>query len=48
MIEKQQHDHEFYFKYGFVSCYECDEIFVDIQKLEEHIEEHLRKEQCLK
>jgi len=33
------YDEDFFKKYGWVSCYECDTIFYDIEKLIEHQEE---------
>ena len=33
------YDEEFFKKYGWVSCYECDTIFYDIEELVEHQEE---------
>ena len=37
----------FYKKYGFASCFECDEIFTNLDELAKHQEEHLIKEQTL-
>ena len=34
----QFYDEEFFRKYGWCSCYECDEIYYDIDKLIEHQE----------
>jgi len=31
-------EQEFFDQYGFMSCYECDEIFVTEQTLNEHLE----------
>ncbi|SVE25125.1 uncharacterized protein METZ01_LOCUS477979 [marine metagenome] len=33
------YDEEFFKKYGWVSCYECDKIFFSINKLTEHQKE---------
>jgi hypothetical protein len=41
------YDKNFYKKYGFASCFECDETFTDLDELAEHQEEHLIKEQTL-
>ena len=41
---KNDYDKDFYKKYGFVSCFECDETFTDLDKLAEHQEKHLIKE----
>ena len=38
---------DFYEKYGFRSCYECDEIFTNKEELEEHEKEHLIEEQVI-
>ena len=35
---------DFYFEYGFNSCFECDEIFTDVKELEEHESKHLEEE----
>jgi len=32
-------EREFFKEYGFMSCYECDEIFLTKEKLDEHLEE---------
>ena len=32
-------EQEFFDRYGFISCYECDETFVTKQTLDEHLEE---------
>ena len=37
-------EENFYKKYGFASCFECDETFTDLDELAEHQEEHLIKE----
>jgi|TARA_B110000914_G_C15458182_1_gene444461 hypothetical protein len=44
---KNDYDKAFYKKYGFASCFECDETFTDLDKLAKHQEEHLIKEQTL-
>ena len=41
---KDDYDKEFYNKYGWVSCFECDKIFTDLNKLTEHQEKHLIEE----
>jgi hypothetical protein len=35
-LDKEQ---EFFKEYGFMSCYECDKIFLTKEKLDEHLEE---------
>ena len=35
---------EFFNKYGFVSCYECDEVFYNLDKLYEHQMIHFKEE----
>ena len=35
---------DFYEKYGFNSCFECDEIFTDVEELKEHESKHLEDE----
>ena len=35
----QQYDEDFFKKYGWVCCYECDKIFFVIEELIEHQEE---------
>ena len=44
---KNDYDKDFYEKYGFVSCFECDETFTDLDELAEHQEKHLIKEHTL-
>ncbi len=44
---KNDYDKDFYEKYGFVSCFECDRTFSDLDELAKHQEEHLIKEQTL-
>ena len=44
---KNDYDKDFYEKYGFVSCFECDETFTDLDELAEHQAEHLIKERTL-
>ena len=41
----RMYDKEFWEKHGWVSCFECDEIFEDLEKLFEHQEIHLKEEQ---
>tara|TARA_B100001245_G_C22538174_1_gene270072 strand:- start:43 stop:207 length:165 start_codon:yes stop_codon:yes gene_type:complete len=41
---KDVYDKEFYNKYGWASCFECDEIFTDLNKLADHQEKHLIEE----
>ena len=38
------YDKDFWEKYGWVSCFECDKIFEDLEKLFEHQLIHLKKE----
>jgi hypothetical protein len=40
-------EENFYKKYGFASCFECDETFTDLDELAEHQAEHLIKERTL-
>ena len=44
---KNDYNKDFYEKYGFVSCFECDRTFTDLDELAKHQEEHLIKEQTL-
>jgi hypothetical protein len=39
---------DFYEKHGFNSCFECDEIFTDVEELKEHESKHLEEETWLK
>ena len=41
---KNDYDKDFYKKYGYASCFECDKTFTDLDELAEHQEEHLIKE----
>ena len=43
----KDYDNDFYKKYGFASCFECDETFTDLDELAEHQEEHLIEERTL-
>jgi len=38
------YDEEFYSKYGWASCFECDEVFYNLEELDEHQKEHIKKE----
>ena len=40
-------EENFYKKYGFASCFECDETFTDLDELAEHQMGHLIKERTL-
>ena len=42
-----EYDKDFYKKYGYASCFECDKTFTDLDELAEHQEEHLIKERTL-
>ena len=44
---KNDYDNDFYKKYGFASCFECDETFNNLDELAEHQEEHLIEERTL-
>ena len=44
---KNDYDKDFYEKYGFVSCFECDETFTELDELAKHQEKHLVKERTL-
>tara|TARA_R110001599_G_C11747183_1_gene608615 strand:- start:288 stop:440 length:153 start_codon:yes stop_codon:yes gene_type:complete len=39
------YDKEFWKENGWASCFECDEIFEDLEKLFEHQDTHLKEEQ---
>ena len=41
MTVKNDYDIDFYKKYGFASCFECDETFVVLDELNKHQEQHL-------
>ena len=41
---KDDYDKEFYNKYGYACCFECDKIFTDLNKLAVHQEKHLIEE----
>ena len=43
-IMDRHYDKEFWEKYGWVSCYECDIIFTDLEKLYEHQKLHIDEE----
>ena len=40
-------DMEHYKKWGWASCFECDETFKDLTELDEHQEKHVIEEKCL-
>ena len=40
----RHYDKEFWEKYGWVSCFECDIIFTDLEKLYEHQDLHIEEE----
>ena len=40
-------EQDFYKKWGFASCFECDETFTDLDELEKHQMDHLIKERTL-
>jgi len=42
------YDKEFWKKYGWASCFECDIGFIDLEKLFEHQQLHIEEEQPLK
>jgi len=46
-LQEQAKELTFYEKHGFASCFECDETFTDLDVLNKHQEEHLKKEQTL-
>jgi hypothetical protein len=46
-LQEQATKLTFYEKHGFASCFECDETFTDLDVLNKHQEEHLKKEQTL-
>ena len=37
-------DKDFYLEYGWASCFECDIIFYDLEKLFEHQDAHIDEE----
>ena len=39
------YDKDFWEKYGWVSCFECDKIFEDLEKLFEHQDIHFKEDQ---
>ena len=39
------YDKKFWKEYGWASCFECDEIFEDLEELFEHQNIHLKEEQ---
>jgi len=41
MTVNNDYDIDFYKKYGFASCFECDETFVVLDELNKHQEQHL-------
>ena len=42
--ELTYYDKDFFKRFGFASCFECDKIFTDLDELAEHQAEHLIKE----
>ena len=40
----KMYDKEFWEKHGWVSCFECDIIFEDLEKLYEHQDTHIKEE----
>lgn len=45
--QADMYDEIFFEKWGWASCFECDIIFEDLEKLAEHQDKHLIEEQCL-
>jgi|TARA_B100000929_G_scaffold287478_1_gene274234 hypothetical protein len=43
-MSSDYYNKDFWEKYGWVSCFECDEIFEDLEKLFEHQLIHLIEE----
>ena len=43
--QTRMYDEEFWEKYGWASCFECDIIFIDLEELFEHQDIHLKEEQ---
>ena len=41
----RMYDKDFWEKYGWISCFECDIIFTDLEKLFEHQMIHLKEEE---
>jgi hypothetical protein len=44
MTKDTYYSKDFWKEYGWVSCFECDEIFDDLEKLHECQEIHLKEE----
>ena len=45
MKKEGYYEESFWKKNGWASCFECDEIFEDLEKLFEHQDTHLKEEQ---
>ena len=46
-IKEKEKQPDNYCEYGFISCFECDEIFTNKEELEKHEKEHLINEQVV-
>jgi|TARA_Y100000310_G_scaffold87714_1_gene84572 hypothetical protein len=46
-MTQEEFNQDFYSEYGFLSCFECDETFTNIEELKEHEEQHLIDEQVV-
>ena len=44
MKNEEYYEKSFWKEYGWASCFECDKIFEDLEKLFEHRENHLKEE----
>ena len=44
MKNEEYYEKSFWKENGWASCFECDEIFEDLEKLFEHQEIHLKEE----
>ena len=42
--QARMHDEDFWEEYGWVSCFECDIIFTDLEELFEHQMKHIKEE----
>tara|TARA_R110000765_G_scaffold29970_1_gene71210 strand:+ start:224 stop:376 length:153 start_codon:yes stop_codon:yes gene_type:complete len=45
MKNEEYYEKSFWKENGWASCFECDEIFKDLEKLFEHQNTHLKEEQ---
>ena len=45
MKNEEYYEERFWKENGWASCFECDEIFEDLEQLFEHQDTHLKEEQ---